>query len=623
MGCFIDRNNITLTKDSYIEKQLINNVHESKDQHYYDIPINKSYFPKIKLKALEDDYNILVTLYKSEQLEVLKIKHKGHDFERAAKIFPVDDEKLSKKQLNEYKFLRVLDHANIIRIHDVYLEYNKCSFILDLINGTDIFNAVKMIKPLTLGSYIFIIKQLLHVINYLHSLRIFHFNICSTNILALSSNSRKHGIIHSYMKFSEKDQDIHPILIDFRKAIMFNSSKIKVDPERFMYTEYTAPEVLKGEYSIKSEIWSIGAVIFKFVSGFPLYDTLINSEEFGWKEIIKEGKLSINSKAANMLNFDMKDFLEAILNPSPSERLSIMELLDMPLFSVNKVLDDTSFLVKYKTKLANLNLCHELSQNKFYKAVSSFLILSCFKVSNHEQILCCFNTINIKNNGNINQTDFKEGLRRINLIFPMSQDYKLLFELIDLNKDGLISFYEFASTLIEKSILFTTQNLYFAFDFISKDKSVISMKDVAEFLFIKTYSGSRYKQLRRSLQFIIEELKSSKLDELNEDFFVDTMKALTYIEEEEKKGKSNNQSFNATVMLESAFKSEMKDSSFNMFGGPTQKLDAENNSEVEFKAMMSIRKNETELKSEISEPNQKRSRSKSSSKHNKEQISVK
>ena len=521
----------------YIDYNLKNNIIEAEKQHFDNIPVNKSFLIQIIPKALEDYYEIANFLYGSDTTEIAKLKHKTFGFERSAKLFPVVNEVMTNKRIQEFNILKALDHTNIIKIHEAYLEYNKCSFVFDYISSNDIFNTIGMLRPITEQSYVEIIKQLLKTIKYLHSVNIFHFNIRSSNILGVSQESRKHGIIHSYLKFTEKDVDIQPIFIDFSRAVLFEGNGLNVNSELYHYNEYTAPEVLKGKYTIKSEIYSIGIVIFKLVLNMGFYtinpNQGVNFSSKDWKSFISSGKNNLDSKYINTLTVDMQDFLQVILDPNPNNRPSIDDLLKMPLFkSVKQIYDDNKGFPLFKRQLMNYSKNHYLTKNKFYKMIVSQCILLSVKSNQCKNIINCFNKICISNNGLLTISEFTDGLRHIGLTFQITKDYKLLFEDLDLNKDKYITFWEFLIALVDKSLVLTQNNLQFCFMKISSNKDTITMKDMAKFLGITKISGLRLKDLRHSLSIVFNDILNEE-KVLIEDDFCNIIRAIGVIDMEE------------------------------------------------------------------------------------------
>jgi calcium-dependent protein kinase len=93
-----------------------------------------------------------------------------------------------------------------------------------------------------------LIKQMLCAVRYLHS----------------------HGIIHRDLKlenflFSSKANDSELKMIDFGLSKHFKCGEVQNEAVGTPYT--CAPEVLRGSYDEKCDIWAIGVIAFLLLSG--------------------------------------------------------------------------------------------------------------------------------------------------------------------------------------------------------------------------------------------------------------------------------------------------------------------------------------------------------------------
>ena len=163
-----------------------------------------------------------------------------------------------------YCLLKLCEHPNIIPLYEISINDN-LEYILTM----------KYVK-LTLLKFIYIennrdlyflslAKQLLSVLNHLHSNKIIHTDIKPDNILI------------EYVK-----NDIKIYLIDFGSANVENLSE--------MYTvvttyTYRSPEALSYNcnYSNKIDIWSIGLIFYFFIFGYEY----VNYEKIREKDTLK------------------------------------------------------------------------------------------------------------------------------------------------------------------------------------------------------------------------------------------------------------------------------------------------------------------------------------------------
>ena len=83
---------------------------------------------------------------------------------------------------------------------------------------------------------------------------------------------------------------------------------------------YIAPEVLKGNYNEKCDIWSIGVILWILLCGKPPFpgiddtEVLRNVERAQWK--------FPNDSIWNHVSHDAKDFISQMLTKDPAKRIS-------------------------------------------------------------------------------------------------------------------------------------------------------------------------------------------------------------------------------------------------------------------------------------------------------------
>lgn len=88
---------------------------------------------------------------------------------------------------------------------------------------------------------------------------------------------------------------------------------------------YIAPEVLKGEYNEKCDLWSIGVILYILLSGKPPFDG--NDD----KEIVtnvRMGVYSITGSDWKNISADAKDLIKKMLTYDAQNRINAEEALN-------------------------------------------------------------------------------------------------------------------------------------------------------------------------------------------------------------------------------------------------------------------------------------------------------
>ncbi len=246
-------------------------------------------------KSLGDEYILGGSLGVSSMgCSVRKIVHRSTGEEFACKTFNIASIHGKKKQnvirqmlRNEIEMVKSLDHPNIIRGKEIREDMGNLHFVMELCRG----------KHLGYYKYselqaCYVVKSLVRVLMYVHSQGIVHRDLKMENVMWEQSKS--------FTRIK---------LIDFGMSMHYMQDVPLSDRVGTPYT--MAPEVLRGAYSEKADIWSIGAMTFHLIAGVPAFempdleDTLnrIMNVTYIWPN-----KRSVSSEAKefvyNMLKFD-------------------------------------------------------------------------------------------------------------------------------------------------------------------------------------------------------------------------------------------------------------------------------------------------------------------------------
>ena len=79
---------------------------------------------------------------------------------------------------------------------------------------------------------------------------------------------------------------------------------------------YIAPEVLKGSYDKKCDIWSMGVVLYILLCGRPPFPGKCNEQIIN--NVIK-GEYRMDYPAFDKVTEDAKDFIQKCLTKNPDE----------------------------------------------------------------------------------------------------------------------------------------------------------------------------------------------------------------------------------------------------------------------------------------------------------------
>ena len=379
----------------------------------------------------------------------------------------ISKKKLLKKDLEdlirEVDIISSLDHPCIIKFYETFHDDYYFHIVTELCRGKDLRERVK-----NNGGKIseregrVIAMKILNAINYCHFFNIVHRDLKPENIIFESPKDDNDN------DNDEEDDDNKNY--SFLKIIDFGLA-IKKQKEEQLHTilgtpYYIAPEVLKGNYNEKCDIWSIGAITYFMLVGDEPFKGSTDTEIFA--RIIYDEPDFNSFKFRNISKLAI-DFMQKCLVKKPEMRMSAAEALNHPWFEVlykkihsKDVLDEN---ILYNLK--NFEKC-----SRFKKIIMKYLINNMGHVELHTYQKA-FYAFDKKKNAMISSEEIKD---MFNNNIPEKQIKNIMS--IAGNKNYL-TFTEFIICCIKLRDFLTPEKLFNAFNFFDLDcNSYIDNTDI-------------------------------------------------------------------------------------------------------------------------------------------------
>ncbi len=162
----------------------------------------------------------------------------------------------------EAKAAAMLDHPNLITVHDCGLINNEIPFfIMDYIEGTNLSNLIKDKGALSLEETLTIFIQACFGLAYAHTVGIVHRDLKPSNIMLVPPQSDSSGLSIRVVDFGIAKltaEEIQPTQALTRTGEIFGSPL------------YMSPEQCMGKpVDKRSDIYSLGCVMFECLAGVP------------------------------------------------------------------------------------------------------------------------------------------------------------------------------------------------------------------------------------------------------------------------------------------------------------------------------------------------------------------
>ena len=359
--------------------------------------------------------------------------------------------------VREVDIISDLDHPNIIKFYETY--HDECFFhiVMELCKGKEVFDNICNHGYLPEKKVQNIIFKVLLAIAHCHSMGITHRDLKPENIL-----------------FESLKPDAEIKLIDFGLSRKYSKNEKMHTILGTPY--YVAPEVLKGDYDEKCDIWSIGAMTYLMLCGDPPFTGDSNTEIF--KKIMK-ADLKFNSYKWKNISDNARDFVKICLNKNASQRPSASEAIAHNWFKsvINKTHNLKNVPEDILENIKNFNI-----DDKFKQLIIKYMINNINDTEIINVYKNAYYALDINHNGWIEVGELKKvfQLSKINI---NEEKINNIYNMIDQKKKGGIDYTEFLMAGINKDILFTENNIENAFNYFDANKSgFIEDKDLEESL---------------------------------------------------------------------------------------------------------------------------------------------
>jgi len=409
-----------------------------------DILIHKENVISHKSTNISKEYTFGKTIGAGSFGQVRLAIHKATKQTRAVKIIQKTKVDI-KVLLNEINILSKLTHPNIMQVYEIFDDNTNIYIVSEYCKGGELFDMISKKGNFSEKDACVIMKQLMSAICYSHQNKIVHRDLKPENIL-LDNNS----------------DDLTIKIIDWGCAQTIKTTKHKKQADGTAY--YIAPEVLKGEYNEKCDIWACGVIFYILLCGYPPFNGETDDEIY--LEVLK-GKFQFPEEDWSEVSDEAKELIKKMLTKDINKRISALESMQDPWF---KKFEEKKDYDKKLAKNVLTNMQKFKKHRTLEKTIISFIINQLVKKDERLELEKQFKDWDTNGDGVLSREEIVNGYRKT---YGKVDENEIdnMIKSIDLDGNGVIDYNEFLTCSMNQEKIMRNDNLKMCFDEFDTDHS--------------------------------------------------------------------------------------------------------------------------------------------------------
>jgi len=356
---------------------------------------------------------------------VSKCTHKTTKAVRAVKLISKTQRKDLQRFKKEIAIMKVMDHPNILKLHETFEDQRFIYLVLELCTGGELFEHIINSGHFTEKQAAIVMKDLFRAIYYMHSSHFAHRDLKPENFLFLAKED----------KFENNTLKV----IDFGLACEFT-------PGQFLKTKagtpyYVAPQVLAGKYNELADVWSLGVIMFVLLCGYPPFYGDTDADVLAK---VRLGSYTFNPKDWKAVSEDAKDLIRNLLKTEPKDRFAANQALNHRWITETAPKASTAAVV-------DLGQLTNFTQHNKLKKATMQLIPSLLADSQIKKLREAFQILDSNGDGRVSVDEMISGLEQFGV--AANKDIDSLVKAMDADGSGEIDYTEFLAATVDKKMM--------------------------------------------------------------------------------------------------------------------------------------------------------------------------
>ncbi|KAM0903623.1 hypothetical protein ACQ4PT_018537 [Festuca glaucescens] len=340
---------------------------------------------------------------------------------------------------------------NIVDLRGAYEDKHNVHLVMELCAGGELFDRIIAKGHYTERAAASLLRSVVGTVQTFHSMGVMHRDLKPENFLMLN-----------------RDESSPIKATDFGLSVFFKEGEVFKDIVGSAY--YIAPEVLKRKYGHEADVWSMGVMLYIFLSGVPPF--WAENENAIFTAILR-GEVDFVSDPWPNISDGAKDLVRKMLHINPKERLTAIQVLNHPWIKEDGDAPDTPLDNVVLDRMKQF-----VAMNQFKKAALR-VIAGCLSEEEIKGLKEMFKNIDKDNSGTITLEELKNGLAKQGTKLS-DNEIQQLMEAADADGNGLIDYEEFVTATVHMNRMDREEHLYTAFQYFDKDNSGYITKEELE-----------------------------------------------------------------------------------------------------------------------------------------------